>query len=85
MIVSTPDVDTAAGHVAEMYQADLREDGFVFAHTRAMAVNPEAHQAFEALIGTTAYEPPILASASMASLSPASATSTLVPLEQPYA
>lgn len=51
MIVSTPDVDTAAGRVAEMYQADLREDGFVFAHTRAMAVNPEAHQAFEALIG----------------------------------
>ena len=50
MIVSTPDVEQATGHVADMYQADLREDGFVFAHTRAMAVNPDAHQAFEALI-----------------------------------
>ncbi|WP_194395751.1 carboxymuconolactone decarboxylase family protein [Microbacterium atlanticum] len=50
MIVSTPDVEEAAGHAAEMYEADLREDGFVYAHTRAMAVNPEAHQAFEALI-----------------------------------
>ena len=28
----------------------MRTDGFVFAYTRAMAVNPEAHQAFEALI-----------------------------------
>lgn len=52
MIVSTPDIDGATGHVAEMYQEDLREDGFVYAHTRAMAVNPEAHQAFEALIRT---------------------------------
>lgn len=50
MIVQTPDLDTATAHVAEMYDDDLRHDGFVFAHTRAMAVNPEAHQAFEALI-----------------------------------
>lgn len=50
MIVSTPDVEGATGHVADMYDGDLRGDGFVFAHTRAMAVNPEAHQAFEALI-----------------------------------
>jgi uncharacterized peroxidase-related enzyme len=33
-----------------MYDGDLRQDGFVFAHTKAMAINPEAHQAFEALI-----------------------------------
>lgn len=50
MIVTTPDLDGATGHVAEMYDGDLRGDGFVFAHTRAMAVNPEAHQAFEDLI-----------------------------------
>ncbi|MFE5408018.1 carboxymuconolactone decarboxylase family protein [Microbacterium sp. NPDC056569] len=52
MIVSTPEIDGATGHVAEMYDDDLRGDGFVFGHTRAMAINPEAHQAFEALIRT---------------------------------
>ena len=50
MIVNPPTLDEADGHVAEMYQKDLRDDGFVFAHTRMMAINPEAHQAFEALI-----------------------------------
>jgi uncharacterized peroxidase-related enzyme len=50
MIVSTPDADRATGHVADMYDGDLRTDGFIFTHTRAMAVNPEAHQAFEDLI-----------------------------------
>lgn len=50
MIVTTPELDAATGHVADMYAGDLREDGIVYAHTRAMAVNPEAHQAFEALV-----------------------------------
>lgn len=50
MIVSTPEADGATGHVADMYDGDLRTDGFIFTHTRAMAVNPEAHQAFEDLI-----------------------------------
>ena len=50
MIISTPEIDGATGHVAEMYEGDLRGDGFVFAHTRAMAVNPEAHQAFEDIV-----------------------------------
>lgn len=50
MIVTTPEIGTATGHVADMYEGDLREDGIVYAHTRAMALNPEAHQAFEALI-----------------------------------
>lgn len=50
MIVTTPDTDGATGHVADMYDGDMRTDGFVFAHTRAMAVNPEAHQAFEDLV-----------------------------------
>jgi uncharacterized peroxidase-related enzyme len=50
MIVSTPDLDGATGHVADMYDSDRKGDGFVFAYTRAMAVNPEAHQAFETLV-----------------------------------
>ncbi|QIG40265.1 carboxymuconolactone decarboxylase family protein [Microbacterium sp. 4R-513] len=50
MIVTPPPLEGAEGHVAEMYDADLASDGFVFSHTRAMAVNPEAHTAFEALI-----------------------------------
>lgn len=51
MIVDTPNPDSATGHVAKMYSDDLEADGLVYAHTRAMAVNPEAHQAFEALLG----------------------------------
>lgn len=50
MIISTPPAETAEGHVAEMYGDDLSADGFVFAYTRAMAVNPAAHEAFMALI-----------------------------------
>jgi uncharacterized peroxidase-related enzyme len=50
MIVVPPTLDEADGHVAEMYQTDLRGDGFVFSHTQMMAINPEAHQAFEALV-----------------------------------
>lgn len=51
MIVDTPNPNSATGHVAKMYSDDLEADGLVYAHTRAMAVNPEAHQAFEALLG----------------------------------
>lgn len=51
MIIDTPDPATATGHVAEMYAEDVEADGSVFAHTRAMAVNPDAHAAFEALLG----------------------------------
>ena len=70
MIVIPPTLDEAAGHVAEMYNGDLRSDGFVFAHTQAMAINPEAHQAFENLmraivpsIGVRTYELVTLAAA----------------------
>lgn len=52
MIIATPSPDTAEGLVAEIYADDLSADGFVFAHTRAMAVNPEAYLAFEALVRT---------------------------------
>jgi len=50
MIIHPPERATATGHVAAMYESDLADDGIVFAHTRAMAVNPEAHAAFEALV-----------------------------------
>ncbi len=33
-----------------MYADDVDDDGFVFSHTQAMAMNPEAHAAFESLI-----------------------------------
>lgn len=52
MIIATPSPETAEGLVAEIYADDLSADGFVFAHTRAMAVNPEAYVAFEALVRT---------------------------------
>lgn len=51
MIIDTPDPATATGHVAQMYTEDIESDGAVFSHTRAMAVNPEAHEAFESLLG----------------------------------
>ncbi|SIT71548.1 carboxymuconolactone decarboxylase family protein [Microbacterium sp. RU33B] len=51
MIISTPEPATAGGYVAEKYREDLDDDGFVFTHTRAMVVNPEALDAFEALLG----------------------------------
>lgn len=50
MIISTPDPVHAQGAAAAMYSADLDEDGMVYSHTRAMAVNPEAYAAFEDLV-----------------------------------
>lgn len=50
MIVIPPAPDEVEGHAADMYASDLAADGFVFGHTRAMALNPEAHAAFEALV-----------------------------------
>src|SRR6478609_5118904 len=50
MIVTPPPVEGAEGHVAKMYRGDLAGDGFVYSHTQMMAINPEAHEAFEALV-----------------------------------
>ncbi len=50
MIVEPPPADEVAGHAADMYAGDITTDGFVFAHTQVMAINPEAHEAFETLI-----------------------------------
>jgi len=51
VIVKPPAVDGAVGAVAEMYEEDLHADGFVGSATQAMAINPDANQAFEALLG----------------------------------
>ena len=50
MIIETPSETDAADHVAEMYADDRDDVGFVFPYTRAMAVIPAAHQAFEDLL-----------------------------------
>lgn len=70
MIVTPPTVDEATGHAADMYEDDLHADGVLYSHTRMMAINPEAHQAFEALIraivpsiGVRTYELATLAAA----------------------
>ncbi|MEV7631394.1 carboxymuconolactone decarboxylase family protein [Microbacterium sp. NPDC089318] len=49
MIITTPALDADEG-VAAMYEEDLAADGFVHSYTAAMAVNPEAHEAFVALV-----------------------------------
>lgn len=71
MIIRTPDPASAEGEIAEIYRGDIDDDGFVFSHTRAMAVNPGALAAFEALIhaiapsiGIRTYELATLAAAS---------------------
>lgn len=50
MIITPPDPSEVTGHAADMYAEDMQMDGFVSAHTRAMAVDPEAHEAFTALV-----------------------------------
>lgn len=70
MIISTPNPKTATGFVQDRFETDLADVGFVFAHTRTMAVNPEALAAFEDLvraivpsIGVRTYELATLAAA----------------------
>lgn len=50
MIITPPDAASVEGHAARMYDADISDDGFVYAHTQVMAMNPEAHAAFESII-----------------------------------
>lgn len=38
-VVATPSVSEATGLVAELYQEDLAEQGYVASHTAVMAVN----------------------------------------------
>ena len=50
-IIETVPVDEATGVTAEFYADDIQSQGFVGAHTRVMALNPEAYSAFDALTG----------------------------------
>lgn len=49
-IIKTVSEQDVTGEVAEIYQADIDDQGFVAAHTKALAVHPEAYQAWKALI-----------------------------------
>lgn len=51
-IIKTTEPDEASGLTAELYAADLADLGYVPSHTRVMAVNPEALQAFQNLVRT---------------------------------
>ena len=53
-ILSTADESEVTGLAAELYAEDLESLGYVPSHTRAMALNPEAVRAFEALIKSVA-------------------------------
>lgn len=53
MILETPDQQDATGEVKEIYDADLQSMGYVPSHTQAMAINPEAYLAFQALVRAT--------------------------------
>ena len=54
MIVRTVPVEEATGEVAAIYDEELVSSGYVPTHTRAMALNPAAERAFEALTGSVA-------------------------------
>lgn len=53
-ILKTAADDEATGLAAELYAEDLASLGYVPPHTRAMALNPEAVRAFEALVRSVA-------------------------------
>ena len=53
-IIATPEPTEVAGLVAEIYQDDLAHLGYVPEHTRVMAVNPEAYQAWDQLAAAIA-------------------------------
>jgi uncharacterized peroxidase-related enzyme len=51
MILKTTPESEATGLTAEIYDDDTRSLGYVTTQTRAMAINPEVFQAFEAMLG----------------------------------
>lgn len=54
MIIHTVPEHQATGEVAELYAEDIESVGYVPSHTKAMAMNPDAYRAFEALIRSVA-------------------------------
>jgi uncharacterized peroxidase-related enzyme len=53
-ILQTASESEVSGLAAELYAEDLESHGYVPSHTRAMALNPEAVRAFEALVRSVA-------------------------------
>lgn len=51
-ILRTTPEDEATGLVAKIYDDDIKSLGYVTTQTKAMAINPEVYEAFEALLGT---------------------------------
>ncbi|HTL41112.1 MAG TPA: peroxidase-related enzyme [Pseudolysinimonas sp.] len=49
-IIRTVAEDDATGEVAALYEQDRETFGYVTEHSKAMALNPEAEQAFQALV-----------------------------------
>jgi uncharacterized peroxidase-related enzyme len=49
-IIETVSEDEATDPVATFYEADRKDLGYVAPHTKAMCVNPEAYQAWTALV-----------------------------------
>jgi uncharacterized peroxidase-related enzyme len=49
-ILETVPESAATGFVAEMYADDIADQGYVASHTKVMALNPEAYEAWEGLI-----------------------------------
>lgn len=41
-IIRTPSEDEATGQVAVFYADDIRDQGYVASHTKALSLNPEA-------------------------------------------
>lgn len=50
-IIETVPEAEATGAIAAFYDADLRHQGFVAAHTKVLSTNPAALSAFEGLVG----------------------------------
>jgi uncharacterized peroxidase-related enzyme len=48
---TTPESE-ASGLTAKIYDDDMQSLGYVTTHTKTIAVNPQAYEAFEALLGT---------------------------------
>ncbi|MDQ0613411.1 alkylhydroperoxidase family enzyme [Microbacterium sp. W4I4] len=50
MIIDPPALDEPSEAVARLYQADVDADGYVHRYTQAMALNPQAQDAFVSLV-----------------------------------
>jgi len=54
-IISTPSERDVRGRASELYAGDIADQGFVAGHTRVLALNPEAYDAWEHLIQVIAH------------------------------